>query len=471
MKEFVKFIVVFLGYFAIAPFIGSLLARSRVAERAVLCLLVSMPSWFPSKLTLMLNSVEFYRGHTKGFEFSLMVATGIALTTCSFIRRPPGFRELPPGFWVYIAYCLLSCLSLIPAGNRIYGLMAAWKFTSVVMVFVGAFHAFRDREDLRWVVRTLAITLIVQTFVCLKLRYVDSRWQVHGWFEHQNPMCMWAYLCCIPVLSIALSPDTDKGDTLLCLGAVAATGLMILLSVSRAGLGAFAVGAAGVTCLALLRGFSAKKLAITGLGACGAVAAGLLALDSVMLRIREDAARENEEDLRPILNRQSKAMLHDSPIGIGWNNFGIVNSLPNQRYVVILMDWDVSRGFRIVEENYVAAPLTESLYWLLLSETGYQGFITYAAFLAMTLWWSFRGMIACWKTPLGYFIAGVLVALVLTYLHGSIERTLSQTKNLSAWMIFAGFMARVEVMRAEKRSRRSQMGRPAPYQAPIPAIA
>ena len=72
MKEILKFIVVFLGYFAIAPLLGSFLARNRVAERVALCLLVSMPSWFPSKLTLMLYSIEFYRGHTKGFEFSLM---------------------------------------------------------------------------------------------------------------------------------------------------------------------------------------------------------------------------------------------------------------------------------------------------------------------------------------------------------------------------------------------------------------
>ena len=49
-----------------------------------------------------------------------------------------------------------SSLSLIPAVNKAYGLMAAWKFASVVMIFVGAYHAFRDEEDLRWVLRTLA---------------------------------------------------------------------------------------------------------------------------------------------------------------------------------------------------------------------------------------------------------------------------------------------------------------------------
>ena len=447
MKEVIKLLICLAGYFAIAPLLGWALAKTRVAERAALCLLVFMTSWFPSKLTLMISSVEFYRGHTKGFEFSLMVVLGIALTVSSFRNRPPGFRNVPPGFWLYLFYCGLSFLSLIPAANKTYGLMAAWKFTSAVLIFVGAFHGFRDGEDLRWVLRTLAGALILQTLVCLKMRFLDGRWQVHGWFEHQNPMCMWAYLFAIPVLAVAFSPDTERRDTLLYFGSVGATALMILLAVSRGGLGAFVVGAAGVTGLAFLRGVSLKKFIIAGIGACAAVAAGMLALDSLMSRIHEDAARENEEDLRPILNRQSKAMLHDSPLGIGWNNFGVVNSLPNQKYVTILMDWDVSRGFRIIDENYEAGPLTESLYWLLLSETGYQGFISYVAFLALTLWWATRGLIRHWKTPLGYFIGGVLVALALTYLHGSVERILSQTKNLSAWLIFAGFMARVEVMR------------------------
>jgi hypothetical protein len=447
VKEILKLIIVLLGYFAIAPLLGQALARSRAAERAALCLLLFMTSWFPSKLTLMINSVEFYRGHTKGFEFSLMVALGIALTVCSSVRRPPGFRALPPGLWLYLLYCVLSCLSLIPAGNKIYGLMAAWKFTSAVMIFVGAFHAFRDEEDLRWVLRALAATLIFQMLVCLKLRYLDGRWQVHGWFEHQNPMSIWAYLFAIPLLSMAFCPATNRRDTNLYLGGVAAAALMILLSVSRGGLGAFAMGAAAVTGLAFLRGVSFKKFAITSVGACGAVAAGMLALDSVMTRIREDAARENEEDLRPILNRQSKAMLRDSPIGIGWNNFGIVNSLPNERYVTILIDWDVSRGFRVVDENYFAGPLTESLYWLLLSETGYPGFVSYVAFLALTLWWAGSGLIRHWQSPLGYFLGGVLVALALMYLHGSVERVLSQTKNLSAWLIFAGLMARIDALR------------------------
>ena len=452
MKEILKLIIVLLGYFAIAPLLGQALARSRAAERAALCLLLFMTSWFPSKLTLMINSVEFYRGHTKGFEFSLMVALGIALTVCSSVRRPPGFRALPPGLWLYLLYCVLSCLSLIPAGNKIYGLMAAWKFTSAVMIFVGAFHAFRDEEDLRWVLRALAATLIFQMLVCLKLRYLDGRWQVHGWFEHQNPMAMWAYMCALPVLSLALSPQATRRDTTVYLIGFGAAGLLILLSVSRAALVAFAIGSVLVVGLAAARGFSLKVAGIAGFGALGALVVSLVALDSFMTRMHEANSREEEHDLRAILNAQSKAMLHDHPLGIGWNNFGIANSLPVEKYASILMDWDQSRGFRLIEENYLANPLTESLYWLLLAETGYAGCVSFVVFLLLTLWWALRGTIAFWRTPAGFFAAGLLVALGLTYVHCTVERVLTQTKNLSMWLMLAGFLARLEFNRRHRFS-------------------
>jgi len=114
-----------------------------------------------------------------------------------------------------------------------------------------------------------------------------------------------------------------------------------------------------------------------------------------------------------------------------------------------MMDWDESRGFRIYDENYYAIPLTESLYWLLLAETGYLGFAAFVMFLMPTLWWGCEAMLASWRLPVGYFVTGILVALTLTYLHGTVERVLTQTKNLSMWLIFVGFLSRVEQCRRD----------------------
>ena len=452
MNDLIKAVIIIPGYLVMAPALGALLARNRALERAVFCLMVFMPSWFPGKLTLMLGSVETYRGHTKGFEASIIEFVAVALITSASLRRERGFRWLPPGAWLYFAWCGLSCLSLLTADNRLYGIMAAVKFTKVSLVFIGAFHAFKDEEDLRWLLRSMAFSLIVQALVCLKLRYVDFQWQVKGWFEHQNPMAMWCYLCAAPVLGVALSPHANRRDTLLYLGGVAAAALCILFSVSRGALGAFVVCSVAVLVMAACRGITLKLVGLSFLGAVGATAAGLLALDSMMSRMDEVKSRDEAQDLRAILNMQCAAMLRDHPFGVGWNNFGVQNSLPIERYSQILMDWDESRGFRIIDENYYANPLTESLYWLLLAENGYVGFASFMLFVLATLWWAARGTVAFWREPAGYLAGGLLVALAFTYLHGTVERVLTQTKNLSMWLILAGVVARIEWNRRQLRA-------------------
>jgi hypothetical protein len=443
MNDLLKAAIIIPGYLVAAPLLGWWLSQNRLWERVAFGLLAFMPSWFPGKLTLMLGSVELYRGHTKGFEASLIEFFAVALIVSAALRRDHNFRWLPPGVWIYLGWCGLSALSVFAAANQLYVLMAATKFTKAVLVFIGAFQAFRDEEDLRWLLHGLVLGLIIQALVCLKLRYVDGQWQTKGWFEHQNPMAMWAYLCSLPLLSVALAPATNRRDTAVYLAGFAAAGLCILLSVSRGALAAFSAGAVAIVALAALRGLTWKLAGLTTVGAVGALMVGLVALDSLMMRVQEASSHE-DADLREVLNQQSSAMLRDHALGVGWNNFGIANSLPIEHYAQILMDWDQSRGFRIIDENYLANPLTESLYWLLLAENGWLGFLSFVAFLLVTLWWATRGTIAFWRTPTGYFAVGLLVALTLTYFQGTVERVLTQTKNLSMWLIFAGCLARIE---------------------------
>jgi len=260
-------------------------------------------------------------------------------------------------------------------------------------------------------------------------------------------MAMWAYFCALPLLSVALAPATSRRDTGILLAGVGAAALLILLTVSRASLAAFTAGGLVVIVLAALRGVTMKLVSILAIVAIAGLAAGMLALNSLRARVQEVSEHDEEQDLRAVLIEQSGAMLRDHPFGVGWNNFGIANSLPQGQYAQIMMDWDESRGFHIYEDNYYANPLTESWYWLVLAETGYFGFAGLVVFLAVTLRWGGRTLIAFWRTPTGYFVAGLLVVLALTYLHGTVERVLTQTKNLSLWLIFLGFLARIELCR------------------------
>ena len=146
---------------------------------------------------------------------------------------------------------------------------------------------------------------------------------------------------------------------------------------------------------------------------------------------------------------QAKLMLHDSPIGIGWNNYGIADSEPISRYSQIMEDWDASRGFTVYEENYLANPLTESYYWLVLGENGYPGIVGCALFFAATVYFALRCTLAYWRTAFGWFSGGMLVALTLLYAHSNLERVLSQTKNMAEWLLLAGCVAGLEMRRRQ----------------------
>jgi O-antigen ligase len=146
-------------------------------------------------------------------------------------------------------------------------------------------------------------------------------------------------------------------------------------------------------------------------------------------------------------------MLRDHPVlGIGWNNFGIANSRPRgDQYSEILEEWDRDRGFTIYDENYHANPLTESLYWLWLAETGWLGFGSFLLFAAATLWWTLRSAIAGRGTLLGTLAAALFIGLLICYGHGTVERILTQTKNLSHWLMLAGMGAGLEMNRRAGR--------------------
>jgi hypothetical protein len=287
------------------------------------------------------------------------------------------------------------------------------------------------------------------------MRLFDGSWQVKGWFEHQNPMAMWCYLGAFPVFALALHPRV-KGKLLwLCLAGYGGAGLCILLSVSRAALAAYAAGSLVLLLLAWLRGPSIRATTISLIGAVGAIIVFLFALDSFKARLNEVAESSEmvEEDLRDILNKQSAAMLRDHPVlGIGWNNFGIANSRPRgDQYSEILEEWDRDRGFTIYDENYYANPLTESLYWLWLAETGWLGFGSFLLFAAATLWFTLRSAIAGRDTLMGALAAALFIGLLICYGHGTVERILTQTKNLSHWLMLAGMGAGMEMNRRAGR--------------------
>jgi hypothetical protein len=443
--DFIKAPIILFGYFILAPILAVLIKNSRPAQSGVFAMMVFMTSWHITKFTLMLHSVETYRGHTKGFEFSFIEILAVSLILASYLGRKPadtGWRLLPPGVFLYFLYCAVSFLSIFHAPDKLYVIMATIRFTKAALIYIGAFHFIRSEQDVHLLLKALSGTLVVQMLVVLKMKYVDHFYQVHGWFEHQNPLAMWAYMCGLPLLACAMSAVKTNDGRWYTAG-FAATAIIVQSSLSRASLIAFALGVVLVVCLALFDKITARRVVfIMGMGAVGTLGI-MLAAATIMARFH-DEGNEASGETRKVMNLASKAMLKDSAVGIGWNNFALTINQPFP-YGDVIDDAQRDRGQK-VDEDY-AKGVVESHYWLLLAETGYGGFATYLLFITVTSWWCFRAALHWRGEFLAAFSGGLLVALTLIYLHSNLERVLTQTKNFSAWLILLGTAARVETWR------------------------
>ncbi|MEI6349798.1 MAG: O-antigen ligase family protein [Verrucomicrobiota bacterium] len=449
MMDLVKAPIILFGYLILAPLLGFLGKGSRKVQGWIFAMMAFMTSWHINKFTLMLCSVEKYRGHTKGFEFSFIEILALSLIIASVLERKPAdraWRWLPPGAILYLLYCAASWASVFAAPDLLYALMGGVRLTKAVIIFIGAYHFIRKEEDLPILLKALAFTLVVQAIVVLKMKYVDHFYQVRGWFEHQNPLAMWAYMGGLPLLATAMT-KVSQNETRWYAAGFTASAIIVQSSLSRASLLAFAAGVILVVGLATVDRITPKRVVfVLGMSAVGCL--GLLLCAHTIIARFHDEGNQASGETRVVMNLASKEMLHHSPVGIGLNNFALTINHPFP-YGDVIDDAERDHGHK-VDEDY-AKGVVESHYWLLLAETGYPGWAAYLLFIAATLWWCLRGALY-WRGEIpAAFLGGLFVALLLVYLHSNLERVLTQTKNFSMWFILLGAAARLETLRRAAR--------------------
>ena len=454
MSDFEKMIVVIVGYLIIGPALGVLMVRRPALQRIVFGLIIITGSFKENYRSFFVNSIELYRGHTKGFEFNIMDILAIALLVGLYFDNWKRFRLTPPGVLLWLLFCGLCCISFFNASSDLYAAMALVKWLKAAIIFVAAYNFLRDRKDLDSIFVSCTLALILQAIVCLYYHKMGG-YQIEGWFQHQNSMAIWAYGLGLPVFAAALSSDVKIWRSLFYLCGYGSAALCIVLSVSRGGIGIFAMGSALLMAGSLLRGFTAKRTAIVALAIIGGCLVTVRSWDTIADRFNNAGGETEATNLRWILEKMSEEMLDDTKIGVGWNNYNIVNSRPYPRYSRILERWDEAQGGgpEDAKVGYKANPCTENYYWLILAENGYPGIVGFFLFAGFTAFWCLRNIWWNRHNAYGFFLWGITVMLAATYAHSKLERVLTQTPNFYAWMLFLGIVARIESWRRILKKR------------------
>jgi hypothetical protein len=448
--DFKKARILFAAFFILAPIAGFIMRDRPMLQKLAflgMCFMVTSGLWHAQEWGLTIHPI-LYRGHSRGFHFYWAEAAAMALIWAHMFGNWKRFRFFPPGFWLYMLYCVASLISISNAPVPLYSLYSAFKAFKMVIIFVAAYNFIRTEEDLRFALISLAIVMFWQLIAVLNQKYVQGIYQVWGTFEHQNSLCMFTIMIGMVFLAVAMGPK--RPSSLFFVIAFIACAAIVQSTLSRAGLFMFAGGTMFVVFASLLDRPTRRRLGVlASLGCVGALGLAMT-LDTILARFN-DYGNDESKRTRDMLNVSARQMLDDYPLGIGWNNFAQTINYP-WPYSEHIDHWNRING-NTVDKKYRKG-VVESLWWLHLSETGYQGFITYVLIILVFLWWNFRNAVYYSRRYLGAVSIGLFVGTFMNYTQSFLERVLTQPRNMMLWFILLAMTARIMMWRkAEKRRR------------------
>jgi O-antigen ligase len=264
---------------------------------------------------------------------------------------------------------------------------------------------------------------------------------------------MYAVLIGMPLLAVAMGPRF-KGSHLVLFGFLTCA-VIVQCTLSRAALAIFGAGTLAVLGLSLLEKITPRRLLTTGIMGVLGAAGLLLTLDTILARFN-DHGNEASSELRDVMKDACREMAKDHPLGIGWNNYALAVN-PPYRYSEIYYDWTRSRNMRVDESK--PNSVVESHYYLLLAENGYPGLFSWLALIGVGLWRNVRAFFFFGHSFARCLSLGIAMGCALNYAQSTLERVLTQPRNLMLWLILLAITGRLEVMRRnEKNSRKARAG-------------
>lgn len=459
--DYKKAAILFGMYCVFAPLFGLLIRNSTFFQKttfAVMCFLTISGIFEAQEWGLTINS-QLYRGTARGFHFYWAEVAAVVLIFARMAGNWRQFRFLPPGLWLYLLYCFVSLFSILNAPAPLYTLYAFSKALKLSLIFLAAYNFLRREEDLTFALTVMGCVMTWELIAVLNQKYVRHIYQVWGTFEHQNSLCMYTVLIGMVFLAAAMGPKQRRANFFLF--AYIACAAIVQSTLSRAGLAIFAVGTVMVVFFSLIDQPTKRRLSVLVGLACVAFIGLAMTLDTIVQRFK-DYGNQESANTRNMLNKSSRMMLTEFPAGVGWNNFAHVINRPYY-YGDHIDRWQRING-NPVDPKYKKG-VVESLWWLLLAETGYQGFVTFVLFISLFLYWNVRNAIYYRRRPLGAISIGIFVGSLMNYGQSFLERVLTQPRNAMLWLILLAATARivtwrrheVKIRRRYWRMRRQEM--------------
>ena len=306
--------------------IGVLIACSSKRARDAAFFALTFGMVFNDRLDINFLSREWYRGTTRGFEFSFVDILAISLVVSSILLPRAGEKRWywPASLGMMLLYFCYAVFSVFISDPKIFGLFELSKMVRGMIVFLAAALFVRSERELRIFILALGCAVALQGLLAIKHRFVLGLERATGSLDHANSLSI--YLCMTgPIFVAALNSNLPKYLRVLSVACIVLASVGIVLAVSRAGVPAFAAVMFGATVFCMSWRISLQKI-VTGLAVLvGAGTLFYLSWDSLKSRwdgssIEKELAG-NEFENRGQYFVLAKSILREHSLGVGLNNW------------------------------------------------------------------------------------------------------------------------------------------------------
>jgi hypothetical protein len=422
-----------------------------------------------TRLDINFGSLEWYRGTTRGFEFSFVDVLSISLVLSSIFFPLPGNRRFfwPASLGLVLLYFFYCCFSVGISEPRIFGMFELSKVLRALLCFLaGALYVQSERE-IRIMVFGLACALFYEGILGFKQRYADGMYRVEGTLDHSNSLSIYL-LMVTPIMIAAFNSHLPKWLRWFCLGAIGSATVGEFLTASRLGIPAYGVVMTLVTLAVISWKITLRKIAVTGFVLLAVAAMMIKAGDIILARYQENTL-EGEYDEKGGENRGhylrlAAAIVHDNIFGVGLNNWSYWTSKKYYRELGIsnnYMDYDdIPESLLESEEIYdwsghFAAP-AHNLGAITAGELGIPGLIIFALLWMRWFWVGGSFLFPRVPDPMRRIAVGIFFGMVGVFLQSLTEWVFRQTAVMLTFYLLFGAMARLySIKKKEKRFARA----------------
>jgi hypothetical protein len=419
--------------------------------RDILFFLVTAGAVVSEKMEVNFFSHEWYRGSTRGLEFSLVDALAISVLVSSLLwpryRGPRWYW--PAGLGALLSYFAYACCSVLFHEPKIFGVFELSKIARGILFFLAAASYVRTRREVPWLVAGLILAVAWQALYVAKQRLVYGMDRVEGSLDHANSLSM--YLCLVaPVLTAAALSDFPRWCTRIALFALGVAAVCSILTLSRAGVPIFVLMVGGTTAWCIRWKITARKVRA---GFVVLLFAGAFLYESWgPLMARYGSASLQEEYLdkdegvegRGVYLRWAKMIVADRFFGVGLNNWSYaVSKVYGARQGFAYGDYDSFHNgrelWKLPDVNF-AAP-AHSLGALTLGELGVPGLALFS--LIWMRWFGIGSFFLRRRSadPMQRMGVGFVFAIGGIFLQSLTEWVYRQTPMVITFNLILGSMA------------------------------